>query len=159
MQDALPWLDFAVSPAADNHDLERKEGPLMLNGSDLAIRGRYAEDELRSGCVRHASLSERHRSQRGAWQRKSKRPSPNEVDKKTDGTVYAGSTVRSGEATGVVGATGARTYFARTTQLVEGAHPKLHVEQVTSRIVRWLLMIVGSLSAVTFVTALGWRCR
>ena len=77
-----------------------------------------------------------------------------EVDKKTDDAVYAGSTVRSGEATGVVVATGARTYFGRTTQLVEGAHPKLHVEEVTSRIVKWLLMIVGSLSAVTLVTAL-----
>jgi plasma-membrane proton-efflux P-type ATPase len=79
----------------------------------------------------------------------------NEVDKKTDQALYAGSTVRSGEATGVVVATGARTYFGRTTQLVEGAHPKLHVEEVTSRIVKWLLMIVGSLSAVTFVTALA----
>jgi H+-transporting ATPase len=78
----------------------------------------------------------------------------NEVDKKIDEAVYAGSTVRSGEATGVVVATGARTYFGRTTQLVEGAHPKLHVEEVTSRIVRWLLIIVGSLSAVTFATAL-----
>ncbi|MGD0523836.1 MAG: plasma-membrane proton-efflux P-type ATPase [Polyangiaceae bacterium] len=78
----------------------------------------------------------------------------NEVDKKTNDAVYAGSTVRDGEATGVVVATGARTYFGRTTQLVEGAHPKLHVEEVTSRIVRWLLLIVGSLSAVTLVTAL-----
>jgi H+-transporting ATPase len=78
----------------------------------------------------------------------------NEVDKKTDDAVYAGSTVRSGEATGVVVATGARTYFGRTTQLVEGAHPKLHVVEVRSRIVMWLLMIVGTLSAVTFVTAL-----
>ncbi len=78
----------------------------------------------------------------------------NEVDKKLDQVLYAGSTVRSGEATGVVVATGAGTYFGRTTQLVEGAHPKLHVEEVTSRIVRWLLIIVGSLAAVTFVTAL-----
>ena len=78
----------------------------------------------------------------------------NEVDKKTDQALYAGSTVRSGEATGVVVATAAGTYFGRTTQLVEGAHPKLHVEEVTSRIVRWLLIIVGSLAAVTFVTAL-----
>ena len=78
----------------------------------------------------------------------------NEVEKKTDEGVYAGSTVRDGEATGVVTATGAGTYFGRTTQLVEGARPKLHVEQVTSRIVMWLLMIVGSLSAVTFVVAL-----
>jgi H+-transporting ATPase len=78
----------------------------------------------------------------------------NEVDKKTNDAVYAGSTVQDGEATGVVVATGARTYFGRTTQLVEGAHPKLHVEEVTSRIVRWLLLIVGSLSVVTLVTAL-----
>ena len=62
--------------------------------------------------------------------------------------------MRDGEATGVVVATGARTYFGRTTQLVEGAHPKLHVEEVTSRVVRWLLVIVGTLVVVTFVTAL-----
>jgi plasma-membrane proton-efflux P-type ATPase len=78
-----------------------------------------------------------------------------EVDKKTDGALYAGSTVRDGEATGVVVKTGAATYFGRTTQLVEGAHPKLHVEEVTSRIVRWLLLIVGSLAAVTLVVALA----
>jgi plasma-membrane proton-efflux P-type ATPase len=78
-----------------------------------------------------------------------------EVEKPVDGAVYAGSTVRDGEATGVVTATGARTYFGRTTQLVEGAHPKLHVEVVISRIVRWLLFIVGALVAVTFVTALA----
>ena len=78
----------------------------------------------------------------------------NEVDKKTDEAVHAGSTVRDGEATGVVVATGARTYFGRTTQLVEGAHPKLHVEEVTSRVVKWLLVIVGAMVAVTFVTAL-----
>ena len=77
-----------------------------------------------------------------------------QVDKSTDGAVYAGSTVRDGEALGVVIATGARTYFGRTTELVESAHPKLHVEEVTSRIVKWLLLIVGSLVVVTFVTAL-----
>jgi plasma-membrane proton-efflux P-type ATPase len=76
-----------------------------------------------------------------------------EVDKRADEEVYAGSTVRGGEATGVVAATGARTYFGRTTQLVQGAHPKLHVEEVTTRIVRWLFIIVGTLSIVTFVTA------
>jgi len=54
----------------------------------------------------------------------------------------------------VVVATGAGTYFGRTTQLVERAHPKLNVEEVTSRIVTWLLVIVGTLVVVTFVTAL-----
>jgi H+-transporting ATPase len=77
-----------------------------------------------------------------------------DVDKTTNETLYAGSTVRDGEATGVVVATGARTYFGRTTELVEGAHPKLHIEAVTGKVVRWLLIIVGTLSAVTFVTAL-----
>jgi plasma-membrane proton-efflux P-type ATPase len=77
-----------------------------------------------------------------------------DVEKGVDQLVYAGSTVRDGEATGVVVAIGAQTYFGRTTQLVAGAHPTLHIEEVTTRIVRWLLVIVGSLSAVTFATAL-----
>jgi plasma-membrane proton-efflux P-type ATPase len=82
-----------------------------------------------------------------------------EADKGVDALVYAGSTARDGEATGVVVATGTRTYFGRTTQLVQGAHPKLHVEAVISRIVRWLLIIVGALVAVTFVTALAQGLR
>ncbi len=77
-----------------------------------------------------------------------------EVPKIAGEPLHAGSTVREGEATGVVVATGARTYFGRTTELVEGAHPKLHVQEVISRVVRWLLIIVGSLSAVTLITAL-----
>ncbi len=77
-----------------------------------------------------------------------------EIDKTADGTLYAGATVRDGEATGVVVATGARTYFGRTTELVVGAHPKLHVEEVISRVVKWLLVVVGVLVGVTFVTAL-----
>jgi H+-transporting ATPase len=69
--------------------------------------------------------------------------------------IHAGSIIRQGEATGVVIATGARTLFGRTTQLVESAHPKLHVEQVISRVVRWLLVIVGALVAVTTIASLA----
>ena len=76
-----------------------------------------------------------------------------EVDKTVNQALYAGSNVRDGEATGIVVATGARTYFGRTTQLVLGAHPKLHVEEVISRVVRWLLVIVAGMAAVTFLTA------
>ena len=78
-----------------------------------------------------------------------------EVPRAVDETVYSGSTVRDGEATGVVVATGARTYFGRTTQLVQGAHPKLHVEEVVSRVVRWLFAVVATLVAVTLAASLA----
>ncbi len=77
-----------------------------------------------------------------------------QVDKAADAALYAGSTVRQGEGTGVVTATGVRTYFGRTTQLVESAGPELHVEAVISRVVRWLLVIVGALVAVTITASL-----
>lgn len=67
--------------------------------------------------------------------------------------VYAGSIVRRGEATGVVSATGTRTYYGRTIQLVEHAHPVLHTEAVTRRLARWLFLVVGALVAVSFVVA------
>jgi magnesium-transporting ATPase (P-type) len=54
----------------------------------------------------------------------------------------------------VVIATGVRTYFGRTTQLVASARPKLHVEAVISRVVRWLLIIVAVLAAITFAKAM-----
>jgi len=34
--------------------------------------------------------------------------------------------------------TGAKTYFGRTTQLVQEARPKLHIEAVVAKVVRWL---------------------
>ncbi len=71
------------------------------------------------------------------------------VERTVDHAVHSGSIVRTGEATGVVTATGLRTYFGRTTQLVQTAHPKLHVEEVIGRVVRWLLVIVGALVAIT----------
>ncbi|WP_414470945.1 plasma-membrane proton-efflux P-type ATPase [Microvirga sp. M2] len=65
----------------------------------------------------------------------------------------SGAIVREGEATAVVVATGPRTYFGRTTQLVASAHPKLHVEEVIARVVKWLFTIVGILVGVTVVAA------
>jgi plasma-membrane proton-efflux P-type ATPase len=77
-----------------------------------------------------------------------------ELTKTSDDLVYSGSTVREGEATAVVVATGVRTYFGRTTQLVESAHPKLHVEEVITRVVKWLLLVVGILVSLTFIASL-----
>lgn len=77
-----------------------------------------------------------------------------EVEKRIGDILYSGSIVREGEATAVVSATGPRTLYGRTTELVESAHPKLHVEEVVNRLVKWLLLIVGVLVAVTVVVSL-----
>jgi H+-transporting ATPase len=73
------------------------------------------------------------------------------IEKKTDDLLYSGSIIKRGESTGIVVLTGTRTYFGRTTQLVQIAKPKMHIEVVISNVVRWLLVIVISLIALAIV--------
>jgi plasma-membrane proton-efflux P-type ATPase len=70
-------------------------------------------------------------------------------------TVHSGSIVRRGEATAHVTATGAATYFGRTTQLVASARPRLHVEAVIARVVKWLFLIVAGLVVAVAAVALA----
>ena len=77
-----------------------------------------------------------------------------DVDKAGGEVLSSGSIVRRGEGNGVVMLTGAKTYFGRTTQLVQTARPKLHIEAVISKVVRWLFVIVGALLAVVIVLSL-----
>ena len=72
-------------------------------------------------------------------------------DKAPGEVLSSGSVVRRGEGNGVVMLTGAKTYFGRTTELVQEARPKLHIEAVVANIVRWLFVIVGALLAVVVV--------
>jgi H+-transporting ATPase len=77
------------------------------------------------------------------------------VEKKVNEILYSGSILRRGEATGVVTSTGAKTYFGRTVELVQVAKPRLHMEEITSKVVKWLVIIVSSFLFVTlFLTAL-----
>jgi plasma-membrane proton-efflux P-type ATPase len=78
-----------------------------------------------------------------------------EVDKASGAVLASGSIVRSGEGNGVVMLTGAKTYFGRTTELVQEARPKLHIEAVVANVVRWLFVIVGVLLAVVIVLSLA----
>ena len=73
------------------------------------------------------------------------------VEKKPDDLLYSGSIVKGGESNGVVVSTGVKTYFGRTVQLVQLARPKLHIEEVVSNVVRWLLAIVVALIIVAFI--------
>jgi plasma-membrane proton-efflux P-type ATPase len=77
-----------------------------------------------------------------------------DADKSPGEVLSSGSVVRRGEGNGVVMLTGAKTYFGRTTQLVQEARPKLHIEAVVARVVRWLFVIVGALLAVVIVLSL-----
>ena len=74
------------------------------------------------------------------------------VDKKPGEPVYSGSIVKHGESNAIVTFTGVKTYFGRTTQLIQIAKPKLHIEAVTSNVVKWLLIMVSILvlAAVAF---------
>ena len=77
-----------------------------------------------------------------------------DADKAPGEVLSSGSVVRRGEGNGVVMLTGAKTYFGRTTELVQEARPKLHIEAVVAKIVRWLFVIVGALLGVVVVLSL-----
>ena len=77
-----------------------------------------------------------------------------DADKAPGEVLSSGSVVRRGEGNGVVILTGARTYFGRTTELVQEARPKLHIEAVVAKVVRWLFVIVGALLGVVIVLSL-----
>ncbi|WP_284679493.1 plasma-membrane proton-efflux P-type ATPase [Aceticella autotrophica] len=75
------------------------------------------------------------------------------VSKKKSDMLFSGSIIKSGEANAIVVLTGNQTYFGKTTELVQVAKPKLHAEEVTSEIVKWLLIIVGIALAVAFIVS------
>jgi H+-transporting ATPase len=76
------------------------------------------------------------------------------IEKKVNDVLYSGSIVRQGEANGIVILTGVKTYYGRTTELVQIARPKLHMEEVVSRVVRVLLIIVGALLAIALAVSI-----
>ena len=77
-----------------------------------------------------------------------------DADKTPGEVLSSGSVVRRGEGNGVVMLTGAKTYFGRTTELVQKARPILHIEAVVAKVVRWLFVIVGALLVVVIVLSL-----
>ena len=76
------------------------------------------------------------------------------LEKKKGDLIFSGSMIRKGEATGVVTSIGPHTYFGKTTQLVQFAKPKLHMETVISGLMKWLLILVVTLLAIAF--AVSW---
>jgi len=77
-----------------------------------------------------------------------------DADKAPGDVLSSGSVVRRGEGNGVVMLTGSKTYFGRTTELVQQARPTLHIEAVVAQVVRWLFAVVGALLGMVVVLSL-----
>ncbi len=61
------------------------------------------------------------------------------VEKKVNNIIYSGSVVKDGEATCLVIATGYDTYYGYTTQLIQKAGTKSHLESIIFKITRYLI--------------------
>jgi H+-transporting ATPase len=68
-----------------------------------------------------------------------------------DRTAYAGSVVIRGEGSGEVIATGARTYFGKTAELVRTAKTVSHLQTIIFTIVKSLVMLDGLLVLILLV--------
>jgi H+-transporting ATPase len=76
------------------------------------------------------------------------------VDKKPADTAYSGSVVRMGEMTGLVTATGMRTYFGKTAGLVERAGTVSHFQRAVLKIGNFLILSTVGLVALILMVAL-----
>jgi H+-transporting ATPase len=75
------------------------------------------------------------------------------VEKTAGATVYAGSHLKHGEADGEVTATGQRTYFGKTAELVKTAKTASHLQEIIFAIVKHLVILDAVLVAALLVYA------
>lgn len=76
------------------------------------------------------------------------------VTHKTGETVYSGSVVKQGEIDGEVTATGLKTYFGKTAQLVAEAHTVSHFQKAVLKIGDYLIALAVVLVALILTVAL-----
>jgi len=82
------------------------------------------------------------------------------VEKSSGATVYAGSRLKRGEASGEVTATGQHTYFGKTAELVKTAKTASHLQEIIFAIVKYLVILdavlVGALLVYAVFAHLHW---
>lgn len=76
------------------------------------------------------------------------------VDKKAGDDAYSGSIAKQGEMSGVVIATGMKTYFGKTAHLVEQAKTVSHFQRAVLRIGNFLILVTIGLVLVIGLAAL-----
>ncbi|MDA3921570.1 MAG: plasma-membrane proton-efflux P-type ATPase [Salinisphaera sp.] len=74
--------------------------------------------------------------------------------RKVGEAVFSGSIIRQGEAGAMVYATGSKTYFGKTAQLVQGAHTASHFQKAVLKIGNYLIMLAVVLVAVIIGVAI-----
>ena len=82
------------------------------------------------------------------------------VEASAGGSAYAGTVVKRGEASGEVTATGSRTKFGKTAELVRIARTVGHLQETIFTIVKYLVMmdvvLVAAVLAYGFATGMAW---
>jgi H+-transporting ATPase len=68
--------------------------------------------------------------------------------------VFSGSIIRQGEIHALVYATGTKTYFGKTAQLVQEAHTVSHFQKAVLKIGNYLIILAVALVAVIVVVAI-----
>ena len=76
------------------------------------------------------------------------------VDKKAGDEAYSGSIAKQGEMTGLVTATGMKTYFGKTAHLVEQAKTVSHFQRAVLRIGNFLILVTIGLVLIIGLAAL-----
>jgi H+-transporting ATPase len=76
------------------------------------------------------------------------------VDKKVGDPAYSGSIVKLGAMDGIVTATGTKTYFGRTAELVQSAGTRSHFQRAVLRIGNFLIMSTVALIALILIVAI-----
>ena len=76
------------------------------------------------------------------------------AERKAGDAVFSGSIIRQGEAGAMVYATGAKTYFGKTAQLVQEAHTVSHFQKAVLKIGNYLIMLAVALVAVIITVAI-----
>jgi H+-transporting ATPase len=74
-----------------------------------------------------------------------------QVDKGPGATAYTGSTVTHGEASAVVSATGTRTFYGKTAELVRVAEAPRRLEILIVRIAKYLALLVIAVAMAVFI--------
>ena len=74
--------------------------------------------------------------------------------RKPGDAVYSGSIMRQGEIDAIVYATGARTYFGKTTELVQDAKTVSHFQKAVLKIGNYLILLAACLVSVIIVVSL-----